>query len=359
MLTQGDTAPWFQARSSAGRLVNLNIFGGQYVVLSFLGSSTFGAIPQLIQEIERQRAVFDAIDACFIGISIDPDDERQKRLQPQSPGLSFLWDFDASISRMYDAARSQGRYIVHSLVLDPNLRVLAFIPMDGDGTAHARRIVEVLQSVPPVKELEGLPPILVLPHIFEVPLCKALIDRHATDAGEGLGYATMENGRAVNKYDNAKRRARDWIIKDRDVISVLESRLRRRLFPQVEKVFQYSATQIEDFVVARYDAAEGGETGGFFVPHRDNTNPLTAFRKFAVTIALNSGEYDGGGLHFPEYSSRGFHAPTGGAIVFSCSLMHGVRPVTRGKRFVCPLFIFDDEAAKLRDQSRLAHNPAK
>jgi hypothetical protein len=328
-------------------------------VLSFLGSSTFGPIPQLVQEIERQQAVFDGVDASFIGVSIDPDDERQKRLQSPSPGISYFWDFDASISRLYDAARPQGGYIVHSLVLDPSLRVAAFIPFEGDGPAHARRIVEVLQSLPRVNAMEGLPPILVLPNIFEAPLCQALIDRHATDAGQDIGYTAFENGRPVNKYDNVNRRARDWVIKDREVISALDSRLRRRLFPQVERVFQYSATQIEDFIVTRYDAPEAGQASGFFAPHRDNTNPLTTFRKFAVSLALNSDAYDGGGLHFPEYSSRGFYAPTGGAIIFSCSLMHEVRPITRGKRFACPLFIYDDEAAKRRAEIRRAQNQAK
>ena len=68
-------------------------------------------------------------------------------------------------------------------------------------------------------------------------------------------------------------------------------------------------------------------------PHRDNTTRGTAHRRFAVTINLNDGPWEGGDLRFPEYGPQTYRAPTGGAVVFSCSLLHECTPVTRGERY--------------------------
>jgi predicted 2-oxoglutarate/Fe(II)-dependent dioxygenase YbiX len=99
--------------------------------------------------------------------------------------------------------------------------------------------------------------------------------------------------------------------------------------------------------VACYEA----QTGGHFRPHRDNTTKGTAHRRFAVTINLNAEEYEGGDLMFPEFGRRTYRAPTGGAVVFSCSLLHEALPVRAGSRFVFLPFLYDEEAARLREKN--------
>jgi hypothetical protein len=69
----------------------------------------------------------------------------------------------------------------------------------------------------------------------------------------------------------------------------------RRLVPEIGKAFQFRVTRIERYIVACYDAAEGGH----FRAHRDNTIKGTAHRRFAVTVNLYDG-CDGGELWFPE-----------------------------------------------------------
>ena len=49
-------------------------------------------------------------------------------------------------------------------------------------------------------------------------------------------------------------------------------------------------------------------------------------------------------MRFPEFDRQLYRPPAGGAVVFSCGLLHEVVPVTRGRRF--GLFTF------LHDQSR-------
>lgn len=84
---------------------------------------------------------------------------------------------------------------------------------------------------------------------------------------------------------------------------------------------------MERYIVACYAA----EDGGHFNAHRDNTTKGTAHRRFAVSISLNS-DFEGGEIVFPEYGPKGYKPPPGGAVVFSCSLLHAVTKVTRGRR---------------------------
>jgi predicted 2-oxoglutarate/Fe(II)-dependent dioxygenase YbiX len=70
-----------------------------------------------------------------------------------------------------------------------------------------------------------------------------------------------------------------------------------------------------------------------------------------VTINLNTGEYEGGELCFPEYGSHTYVAPAGGAVVFSCSLLHEARPVTKGVRYASLPFLYDEDAAKVRAEN--------
>ena len=68
-----------------------------------------------------------------------------------------------------------------------------------------------------------------------------------------------------------------------------------------------------------------------------------------MTINLNAEEYEGGDLRFPEYGRQTFRAPTGGACIFSCGLMHEATPVTQGKRYAFLPFVYDEASAARRE----------
>lgn len=57
--------------------------------------------------------------------------------------------------------------------------------------------------------------------------------------------------------------------------------------------------------------------------------------------------FGGGEVSFPEYGQRSFKAPIGGAVVFSCSLLHAVSTVTRSRRFAFLPFLYDEAAAQV------------
>jgi predicted 2-oxoglutarate/Fe(II)-dependent dioxygenase YbiX len=91
---------------------------------------------------------------------------------------------------------------------------------------------------------------------------------------------------------------------------------------------------------------------GFFNRHRDNTTKGTAHRRFAMTLNLNTGDYDGGYLRFPEFGNQLYRPGVGEALIFSCSLLHEATPITKGRRFALLSFFYDDDAARIREQNQ-------
>ena len=236
-----------------------------------------------------------------------------------------------------------------TLILDPNLRVLGRITLP-DGAAHAQALLDIVPRLPrnpPPAAAAMQAPILVVPRVFEPEFCRHLIGLYESNGGEESGFVRDEDGRTKLVVDHTHKRRQDYIIAEEDVRNAARARIRRRLLPEIQKAFQYGVTRMERYIVCCYDAG----TGGYFRPHRDNTTKGTAHRRFAVTLNLNAEEFEGGELRFPEYGSHLYKPPTGGAVVFSCSLLHEAMPVRKGRRYVFLPFLYDDAAAAIREQN--------
>jgi predicted 2-oxoglutarate/Fe(II)-dependent dioxygenase YbiX len=186
----------------------------------------------------------------------------------------------------------------------------------------------------------------VLPNVFEPEFCAQLIALYEVDGGKASGFMRDINGKTVVVHDASHKLRRDLIIEDSGTIKALQQRFRRRVVPEILKAYQFKATRMERYIVSCYLAEEGGH----FRAHRDNTTKGTAHRRFAVSVNLND-DFDGGRVSFPEYGPRSFKPPVGGAVVFSCSLLHAVSKVTSGRRFAFLPFLYDDEAASIRQEN--------
>ena len=149
-------------------------------------------------------------------------------------------------------------------------------------------------------------------------------------------------------HDHAHKRRRDAIIEDAELIkeiaearsSAASCRDRARCISSTPRA--WSATS---------SPATRAEDKAHFRAHRDNTTKGTAHRRFAVSVNLND-DFEGGEVSFPEFSPRGYKPPVGGAVVFSCSLLHAVSQVTRGRRYAFLPFLYDDAAARIREAER-------
>lgn len=353
----GDPVPYFYCPSSNSKKFNFSSAAGRYIVLCFYGSASIPKNKEVLEFISgKARRFFDDKTVSFFGVSIDRKDESDNRVQQMIPGIRFFWDFDYSVSRQYSALCKEGvseigsiEYRPFTLVLDPNMCVVAHIPLNTP-EQHNTSLVDVLSQLLPIDQYPGVPitaPILVIPNVFEKGFCQALVKLYEAHGGRESGTMIEKNGYTVGTIDHSFKRRADYIIDAIEIKTMMRQRIMRRVAPQIKKAFQFDVSVVERYIVACYDA----EKKGFFKPHRDNTTKGTAHRKFACTINLNAGEYEGGELRFPEFGPKTYSVPTGGALIFSCSLLHEATPVTSGKRYATLPFLYDQYGAKIRREN--------
>jgi peroxiredoxin len=349
MLTVGEPAPWFTARCTINPAYKFDTLAGRYVVVCFFGSAGVPENDRLLWALEQHHDRFDVANFCFFGVSADPVDEQTGRVRQRFPGMMYFWDFDLAISRLFGATPSASQtYERHTVVLDPGLRTLAVLPFDGQVETHVATLLRFLDTLPPIRTLDAWAPVLAVPNVFDREFCRSLIDLYEKHGGQESGYMKDVNGTTVAVLNHKYKRRSDYHILEPEVIQTAEDRLRRCLIPEIKKALQFDAIHIERYVVACYDSTNEG----FFSRHRDDSTRGTAHRQFAVTINLNAEEYEGGDLAFPDFSWRTYRAPTGGAIVFSCTLSHQAMVVTRGKRYAFLPFLYNHEGAKIREHNR-------
>ena len=351
IFTSGEPAPSFVCRSPVNPQFHFDSVAGRYIVLCFFGSATDLDSRRVLDDVLANRHIFDDDKVCFFGVSIDPDDEAKGRVQNVLPGVRFFWDFDRSASRLYGALSDDSRevgehpYRRFSLVLDERLRVLATIPI-GEAADHVPQLAEFLNELPAIAHDVPAAPVLTVPRVFDPELCRALIEYYESHGGEESGFMREEEGMTVHKVDYGHKQRRDQEILDETLRKTAMYRIHDCLVPEIQKAFQFRATRIERYIVACYD----GATGGHFHAHRDDTTKGTAHRRFAVSLNLNSA-FEGSDLRFPEFGRQTYRPPAGGVVVFSCSLLHEVTPISSGKRYAFLPFLYDDAAAKIRQEN--------
>jgi predicted 2-oxoglutarate/Fe(II)-dependent dioxygenase YbiX/peroxiredoxin len=353
-LLPGDPAPWFRQRSTSNPDYAFDTVAGRYVVMCFFGTARDIPGRAALEVAQANRDLFDDEKVCFFGVSLDPQDQETGRVREMLPGLRYVWDFDGSVGRLYGAVaeneRPDGPVSLRRfwLVLDPMLRVRAIFPFKPD-QSDGHEIISYVRALPPVEHFAGFEipaPVLVIPNVFEPELCRHLIGLYEQHGGEESGFMREVNGKTVGVQDPSHKKRRDYTIEDQNLIQHLQGRIIRRINPEIEKVHFFTPTRMERYIVSCYAA----EDGGHFRAHRDNTTKGTAHRRFAVSINLNS-DFEGGEVSFPEYGPRSYKAPPGGAVVFSCPLLHAVSRVTRGRRYAFLPFLYDEAAAKLREHN--------
>jgi predicted 2-oxoglutarate/Fe(II)-dependent dioxygenase YbiX len=340
-LSVGEFAPWFSAAAPDNPDYNFNTSAGRYVLLAFLPPPG-SARDRAMAAFEAHAGLFDDHKlTCFMVLR---DTASIAGARNRACGLRWFFDPDGRVSRLYGALTPEGIEKPFWLLLDPFLRVITSAPM-GDEAA----IFDEVQSLPAVADYAGVPlyaPVLIAPRILEPDICRRLIAHYEAVGGAPSGVMREVDGKTVGVLDDFKRRS-DAMVTDEELRKQVVLRLRRRLLPEIRRVFQFEATRLERHLVACYDSA----TGGYFRPHRDDETLATAHRRFAVSINLNAEAFEGGDLRFPEFGPRTYRPPTGGAVVFCCSLQHEALPVTKGRRYAFLPFLYDEAGERLRAEN--------
>ncbi|MCQ8239225.1 2OG-Fe(II) oxygenase [Rhizosaccharibacter radicis] len=343
----GDPAPWFRQRCTTPQgQYSFDMVAGRYVLMFLFRSGADPRTEAALNAVRRHRALFDGQHLTFFGVSADAGDEM--RLQPEQPGIRFLWDGDGLVGRLYGSRGLSASAPADTglwYLIDPMLRVRG-VYQDVPGLAD--KLLSAVEQLPPLDDPDLPIPALMLPDVFEPEFSQRLIRYYEASSSVPSGIYTEDpTGTSRAVLDNSFKRRRDCVLRDRALVQQVQARIIRRVVPEIRKVFQFEATQLDRLILASYDASDRG----CFGPHRDNTVKATEHRRFAVSINLNQ-EFEGGELMFPEFGRRTFRPPAGGAIVFSCGLMHAVTPVTAGRRLACLPFVYDDAAAKLKQANK-------
>ena len=337
----GDPVPWFTAPVVSGGSFDLHVFGGRWVVLAFLGSPANAEADGKIAELLEDAQLFDEDRLVVRGIFTSPPADVAKYAGISTKALSFVADYDGAISRSFGAFD-----MPRTIVLDPMLRAVADIPWDF-AQGHAQTVRQVLGGLPAIEDSAGVPmnaPTLIVPRVFDFPLCEFLVKFYEENGGEDSGFYLDVDGKTTMALDYRLKRRNDLVLAHPEVREIVRSQITRRLLPAIERYLNFAATRIDRYVVACYDS----EVGGHFHRHRDNMNAGAEHRRFAVTINLNK-DYDGCDIVFPEFGRRAYRAPYGGAIVFSCGALHEVTPVTRGRRYAFLTFLYGEADAAKRE----------
>ncbi len=352
----GESSPAFRAKTRDGAPISADLLAGRFTILCFFGSAGVPPMAELIADITSNSSLYNGEECQFLGISIDPDDAETGRLPPTRPGVDFIFDFDMAMSRTFgavegksaDAPPDDGSVSFQPLtvLLDASLRVITVHRIDDppNHPAALSRFVASLPAVGAARPAQPQAPVLLVPMVFELELCRRLIAHFEEAGGHASGVFDEDaNGLTTLELDNKRKSRSDAIVIDDSLRNMAHARIQRRLLPEIKKAFQLDVTRMERSVIARYGA------GDAMAPHRDNATRGTAHRQFAITIPLNADDFNGGVLRFPEYGPLVYPVPTGCALVHSCGILHETLPVTKGTRYVFIPIVYNEEAATLRD----------
>jgi len=185
------------------------------------------------------------------------------------------------------------------------------------------------------------PPVLFVPDVFSPEDCARLIRIFETRGQKYIDPQPIRDFLDGSDFkmripENGREDRVDHFFMENETLEFLDSRL-NRVWPEIFKAFHYRITKTETLRVARYQGQRGGTTHG----HRDNNQP-TPYRRFAMSINLNTPEFVGGELRFPEFGDQRYRPESGTAIVFSSSLLHEALHVTESRRYVLLGFLFGD-----------------
>lgn len=332
----GDIAPPFALPALDGTIIDIrdDAIAGNPVVILFC-PKFLPAITEAAAALGAAQGSFAAAGARLFAVTLEPE----KIAAAQNIPFPVLCDRDGQVFRAFSANTHD---VPTTVVLRPNqhsVEILNSAPQAQATAALAQ--IERLAAERQAVLMAPHPPVLVLPDVLSPADCRRLINVYQTRGqtfmplGAGIDYIGTDYKMRMPDYGRGDR-IDHWIV-DKDTETLLYRHIAMRVVPEIAKAFQYRVTRWERLRIAGYEGQRGGELHG----HRDNVEP-TPYRRFAMSINLNTEEFTGGELRFPEFGDQRYRPESGAAIVFSSSLLHEAMHVTSGRRFVLLAFLFGD-----------------
>ena len=350
-LVQGDRAPDFMLPDQHRQVDPFyTLVQGGHILLHFFPG--FGK-PSDERELKRIAAKSDALKQAGVevyAIALGDFAANCKAALDRKLPFEVFTDPQGAVHERYGlmAHHLGSKPDIVTYLLDPNQRVLA--AFTEGAKPQVDRVLATLAKTKaePPRTITRTAPVLLIPGVLDRPFCAKLIDIWHSH-NEPSGTITMgEKGDATKADRDQVKRRRDHHVRDKDLFEEIEARVFARVAPEIFTAYDREVEGVEEFKIVRYDSEEGG----FFRPHRDNVVPDMAHRRFAMTLNLNTEDYEGGDLRFPEYGPDLYRPGTGDAVIFSCSLLHEAMDVTKGERFTLLSFILDGQPEQWRQERR-------
>ncbi len=353
-LAPGDRAPDFllpDQRRSVDPFYNL-VTGGP-IVLHFYPNNRKTAFRAEMDGLRAQAGAFSDRGVQVFAVNTDTLPANAELAEAEDLPFLLLTDPQGRVHRQYgvpvlDPRKGGGgatRSVV-TFVLDRSQRVLETIQGRSE-LSHAGQALACLDRLGPAPAPETVTmtaPVLIIPRVLDRAFCRRLIEIWHQDNTESGTITMGRSGREAKEIRHEVKRRRDHHVSDPALFEEISDTVFARIAPEVERAFDTRLDRVEEFKIVRYDSEEGG----FFRPHRDNSIPDKAQRRFAMTLNLNTEDYEGGELRFPEFGPNLYRPGTGDAVVFSCSLLHEALDVTRGSRFTLLSFLLDGSPDRWR-----------
>lgn len=353
-LSIGDRIPAFILPSPSGESKTTGDFVGKPLILFFYSEVGTSNTTTALCSFQAILPELKQLGVNLIGIGTESVEAQSLLIKQYGISFPLLSDMSAQVSKAYGVGgdrlenSSTQSTAYATFVADTNFRIIK-IYQDIDPHIHPSQLVDELKELLRTEEprhIQIQAPVLLIPNVLDPELCRYLIHIWHTEGNGDSGFMRQINGQTVGMFDYSHKIRRDHFMKDGEMKEKIKRILGRRVTPEIWKAFHFNATRLEDLRVVCYDASRGG----YFRPHRDNTTAGTAHRRFAMTINLNAGEYEGGYLRFPEHGPHLYRPDTGSAVIFSCSLLHEATDITAGRRFALLSFLYGEQEAQMRQE---------
>jgi predicted 2-oxoglutarate/Fe(II)-dependent dioxygenase YbiX len=339
----GERAPFIAGAGANNAFFSLDGQAGRPAVLLLLGKRSLDQVLPLLRAFEAVKPSFADRHADVIPLASIANGGLTNYAMGYAGSVPIFFCATDDIFRLVQ----DERFV--ALVVDRASRLTAIVESDNWANVVDCALHEVsLFPHETGRVAHTAAPVLIVPNLIGRGFCRELIERFEVGPHvEGVMASMNGQGDGYAKLDASKKHRRDFVLEPSDPLHarVLEV-LARRLVPEIKRTFQADVAHVDRVLIARYD-----DTGGYFRRHRDDTAAHISYRQFAVSLNLNTDEYDGGTVSFPEFSDDRYSPPAGGAAVFSASLLHEANEVTRGRRYVLLTFLHSAEA----EARRLSH----
>lgn len=346
LIDEGDAAPFVHALDHAGQPIasEADLVSGKPVLLLFCPSTDDPALAAGLTGFRDLAGRLAALQATLFVISRGDVAANAAARDRLALPFAILADTGANIFKGYGVDPYPAAPGLTLFILDAGHRVARVLdhPAPADMAKQALDELDRLSANRPAERLKSHPPVLVLARMLSLADCDFLgevwhsrVPEYTTDGFTNAG-SKAEAGDYKVVHDGIYGKAVEYIVQEPGLQRFIDGRLRRRLLPEIRKALQATGLKRESYRIAGYEA----RAGGFLNPHRDNSIPANAHRRFTMTVNLNAGSYEGGELRFREYGEQLYAVERGTAIVWSASLLHEVLPVTKGRRLVLGVHMF-------------------